>query len=282
MQQMQQDEGAGSGTQEVVNVHSHPDMPRFKSSEDMIEAKYLVGIHTATQKVCAIPQRHKELSLDMAEMLKVTQKVFPDVTQYDCDLFGFVEPKAEKYLTPWQGVPLQPQAIEELQSKVGKHMFGIVPQYNNLSQTRMNTEGAPKVADTNVAFTTIMEQLLGLLENDEQCTMTLIVPSTSHLVRPATYLRTEQRRWKDKTLPFIRGIGVLKGEIYITEWGLDSQSHLFKKEPEISSKTWVALFLQGPRVAVSAAHRRSIQDALYEIYAASPPPGVQQPKVIKI
>eukprot|EP00661_Eupelagonemidae_sp_cell13_P005351 gene5351-2168_t len=229
---MQQQEELAAQQQPSVSVHSHPDLPKLKSTEDICEAEYLFGVHVEGDKRtrCVIPPRFKDLNVNMEAMLQATRTVFEDVKSYDCDLFGYVEPKAPVFLTPWQGLPLQQHALEELSTKLDKHLFGIVPQFNDLQRIRTGTTQPQKIA-----FTGIIESLLGLMEKDADRTITLIVPSNSHLVRPQTYLRTEQRRWKDKVLPFVQGIAVLTGNMYTTEWRMQIQ-HCTGKRRESATR----------------------------------------------
>eukprot|EP00661_Eupelagonemidae_sp_cell13_P006081 gene6081-42_t len=258
-----------------TKVHGCKDQPQHVSTERLMAQGYLAGCYKADGKevIHVLPRRYKQLLLDVSALETAAKKAFEGLSDFDCfdtDLFGYMEPCARKFLTPHQGVPFNSQVLKN----VGTNMFGVVPQFNNLEQR------GPK-SETNIPFTQIIQSAISLLEQDEKRTLTLIVPSTTHFVRAGTLLRTEQRIWKERALPFLRAAGVLTGELYVQGWDVLPHGDIKKQHPQVTDKTWIALFLKGPRERVTPEHRRSVEEKLFEIPAAMErPAGI--PNLIRI
>eukprot|EP00661_Eupelagonemidae_sp_cell13_P004197 gene4197-3880_t len=210
-----------------------------------------------------LPARYREVHVNVAEILNAAKRTFeePGMT-FETDIFGYLHPKAPKFLTPLQGMPFD---TKQLSAVVGKHLFGVVPTFNNLERRGDKTE-------TGLPFTQIMESAVSLIEYDSSKTLTLVVPANSHLVQPETFLRTEQRIWKEKVIPFLKGVGILTGQMYVQSCALGPKSLLETQNAEVSDKKWLALFLQGPRARVTAEHRQEIATKICTFAGGLPAP----------
>ena len=96
-----------------------------------------------------------------------------------------------------------------------------------------------------------------MLDENKKRTATIVVPSNTHLVQSDTFPRTEQRKWKEKVLPYMRGYTIITGEVYQQVWDR-TQGTFQLGDPELSQKTWIVLYLQGPKSELTADHRMSI------------------------
>eukprot|EP00663_Eupelagonemidae_sp_cell21sb_P007310 gene7310-6570_t len=210
-------------------LHMHPDMPMVLCTRALLDSGFQAGYVDVgnTKKVHVMPTFYRELMLDMKSLQESARCNFEDcgVSDYkiDTDLFGYGDPKAEKFLTPHQGLPID---ASQLSGKVGKHLFGVIPQFNNLEQKGKRT-------------------------------------------RSETWLRTEQRRWKETVLPFMRGAGVVKGAVFSKLWQVTDTGRIEIQPPEITRNSWVAVFLKGRRESITPEHRRMIHEHMGDVSAAT-------------
>ena len=136
-------------------LHVHPEMPMILGTRSLLDSGFQAGYLEVgnTKTVHIIPPFYRELMLDMDSIQSSARDTFEDsgVEDYaiDTDLFGYGNPKAPKYLTPHQGLPFDASRLSE---KVGKHLFGVVPHFNNLEQKGKKSESVP--------LTTILESAI--------------------------------------------------------------------------------------------------------------------------
>ncbi len=135
-------------------------------------------------------------------------------------------------------------------------------------------------------LTYMVERAIDLLINDEDRTLTLVVPTDSYLTQPGTFLRTEQRKWFSKALPYLHGIVDLKGPIYSRAWNLGGGGGYNIGQPEVSHRKWMVLCLKGPKQAITESHRSAIQikefNVTHELVASDMPSivsVVSEPKI---
>ena len=98
-----------SGLNKVLNTTMLHliNLPQVLSTHELVYDKgYNMGYTELDGKKShyVIPEHYKKLQVTKTSLLTATRSVFPDVDKYDTDLGGWVNPLAEQFLTPHNGV----------------------------------------------------------------------------------------------------------------------------------------------------------------------------------
>eukprot|EP00660_Eupelagonema_oceanica_P007634 gene7634-13415_t len=131
---------AAAATHKQSQMHMDTTMPQVRSCRSLLGAGYVAGtltdLQTNEQTRYVLPHRHRELVLDKNAVIQSFNHAFRGtdigpIRDFDTDLFGYGNPLAPKFLTPMQGLTFDPQVFD---GKVGRHLVGVLPQFNNLAR----------------------------------------------------------------------------------------------------------------------------------------------------
>eukprot|EP00662_Eupelagonemidae_sp_cell21_P036317 gene36318-50152_t len=105
-------------------------------------------------------------------------------------------------------------------------------------------------------------------------TLTLVIPTASHHACVDTWLRTEQRTFKEALIPLLCGAGIIDGPVFNRAWQVMGTGNIQMGALEVTRTGWVVLFLRGQRNRVTAEHRSYLMSHMQRISAPPPPHGV--------